>query len=99
MCNDNHWPHQAPHVMSCLTGMTGVQVIADITKRMGTGMAKYIEKDVETVKDYDEYCHFVAGLVGVGLSQVCDMQSHDMCQASLHACVTSWYESTTSAFK
>lgn len=33
-------------------------------------MAKYIERDVETVADYDEYCHFVAGLVGIGLSQV-----------------------------
>jgi len=47
-----------------------VQVIADITRRMGAGMAKYIQQDVETVADYDEYCHFVAGLVGVGLSQV-----------------------------
>ena len=33
-------------------------------------MAKYIQQDVESVADYDEYCHFVAGLVGVGLSQV-----------------------------
>ena len=47
-----------------------IQVIADITKRMGSGMAKYIKQDVETVADYDEYCHLVAGLVGVGLSQV-----------------------------
>ena len=47
-----------------------MQVIADITRRMGAGMAKYIQQDVETVADYDEYCHFVAGLVGVGLSQV-----------------------------
>ena len=54
----------------CRSVMTGVQVIADITRRMGTGMAKYIERDVETVQDYDEYCHFVAGLVGIGLSQV-----------------------------
>ena len=36
---------------------------------MGAGMAKYIQQDVETIADYDEYCHFVAGLVGVGLSQ------------------------------
>lgn len=47
-----------------------LQVIADITRRMGAGMAKYIQQDVETIADYDEYCHFVAGLVGVGLSQV-----------------------------
>lgn len=25
---------------------------------------------VETVKDYDLYCHYVAGLVGVGLSNL-----------------------------
>ena len=37
---------------------------------MGDGMAKYIQQDVATIADYDEYCHFVAGLVGVGLSQV-----------------------------
>lgn len=49
--------------------MSSVQVIADITRRMGAGMAKYIQQDVETIADYDEYCHFVAGLVGVGLSQ------------------------------
>lgn len=25
---------------------------------------------VETVSDYDEYCHYVAGLVGLGLSKL-----------------------------
>ena len=25
---------------------------------------------VETVDDYDEYCHYVAGLVGLGLSKL-----------------------------
>ncbi|DBA93310.1 hypothetical protein WJX79_008701 [Trebouxia sp. C0005] len=46
------------------------KVIADITRRMGAGMAKYIQQDVETIADYDEYCQFVAGLVGIGLSQL-----------------------------
>lgn len=46
-------------------------VIADITRRMGAGMAKFIAKnEVDTVAEYDEYCHFVAGLVGIGLSQM-----------------------------
>lgn len=64
-------PHALPGFMlHCTTAITSVQVIADITRRMGSGMAKYIERDVETVADYDEYCHFVAGLVGIGLSQV-----------------------------
>lgn len=45
-------------------------VIADITRRMGEGMAEFIEKDVKTIADYDKYCHYVAGLVGIGLSQL-----------------------------
>jgi farnesyl-diphosphate farnesyltransferase len=49
-------------------------VIRDITKRMGEGMALYVEKDLGqgTVKisDYDLYCHYVAGLVGEGLSRL-----------------------------
>jgi farnesyl-diphosphate farnesyltransferase len=49
-------------------------VIADITKRMGQGMASYVQKDLGqgtvTVKDYDLYCHYVAGLVGEGLSRL-----------------------------
>ncbi|CAH2076797.1 unnamed protein product [Thlaspi arvense] len=44
--------------------------IEDITKRMGAGMAKFICNEVETVDDYDEYCHYAAGLVGLGLSKL-----------------------------
>ncbi|KAL9238243.1 hypothetical protein vseg_012693 [Gypsophila vaccaria] len=46
------------------------EAIEDITKRMGAGMAKFICNEVETVADYDEYCHYVAGLVGLGLSKL-----------------------------
>ena len=45
-------------------------MIADITKRMGAGMAEYIPKEVLTVDEYDKYCYYVAGLVGVGLSKL-----------------------------
>ncbi|GIL43026.1 hypothetical protein Vafri_829 [Volvox africanus] len=54
------------------------KVIADITRRMGCGMAEFIEKEVITVTDYDMYCHYVAGLVGIGLSQLfaaCGLES------------------------
>jgi farnesyl-diphosphate farnesyltransferase len=38
---------------------------------MGAGMAEYIRMDeVATVEQYDVYCHYVAGLVGIGLSQM-----------------------------
>lgn len=50
------------------------EVIADITKRMGQGMASYVSKDLGqgtvTVEDYNLYCHYVAGLVGEGLSRL-----------------------------
>ncbi|GAB4853843.1 squalene synthetase-like protein [Ancistrocladus abbreviatus] len=50
---------------------TGYQeAIEEITKRMGAGMAKFICKEVETIDDYDEYCHYVAGLVGLGLTKL-----------------------------
>jgi farnesyl-diphosphate farnesyltransferase len=50
------------------------EVIADITKRMGQGMASFVQIDLGqgtiTVKDYNLYCHYVAGLVGEGLSRL-----------------------------
>lgn len=46
------------------------KAIEEVTRRMGAGMAKFICKEVETVDDYDEYCHYVAGLVGYGLSRL-----------------------------
>lgn len=51
-------------------------VIADITARMGAGMASYIEAStkspltVNTFSEWDVYCHFVAGIVGEGLSRL-----------------------------
>jgi farnesyl-diphosphate farnesyltransferase len=51
-------------------------IIKDITKKMGNGMADYArnakfnEYGVETIKDYELYCHYVAGLVGEGLTRL-----------------------------
>jgi farnesyl-diphosphate farnesyltransferase len=47
-----------------------LQEIKTITEQMGNGMADFIESEVLTVEDYDKYCHYVAGLVGIGLSKV-----------------------------
>jgi len=44
--------------------------IKDICKRMGYGMAEFAEKKVTTVEGYNLYCHYVAGLVGWGLSDL-----------------------------
>jgi len=50
------------------------RVISDITQRMATGMAEFVGKDLGQgtvdVKQYNRYCHFVAGLVGEGLSRL-----------------------------
>lgn len=46
------------------------KVISDITKEMGFGMAKYLEAQVVTLEDWNEYCHYVAGVVGEGLSRL-----------------------------
>jgi farnesyl-diphosphate farnesyltransferase len=45
-------------------------VIVDICKQMGAGMAEFSERPIRTTDDYDLYCHYVAGLVGVGLSDL-----------------------------
>ena len=33
-------------------------------------MAEFAERDVVTIQDYELYCHYVAGLVGIGLSHM-----------------------------
>ncbi|XP_063298099.1 squalene synthase-like isoform X2 [Pelobates fuscus] len=46
------------------------EVIADICHKMGVGMAEFLEKKVESLNEWDKYCHYVAGLVGIGLSRL-----------------------------
>ena len=49
-------------------------IIADITERMANGMAEFVSKDLgqgtTDIQQYNLYCHFVAGLVGEGLSRL-----------------------------
>ncbi|OIW28081.1 farnesyl-diphosphate farnesyl transferase [Coniochaeta ligniaria NRRL 30616] len=51
-------------------------IIADIATKMGNGMADYAldaelnEQGVQTIADYELYCHYVAGLVGDGLTRL-----------------------------
>ncbi|KAM0793423.1 hypothetical protein ACM66B_000872 [Microbotryomycetes sp. NB124-2] len=52
------------------------RVIEDVTRKMGAGMARYAKQhaanngyfSVDTCASFDLYCHYVAGLVGEGLS-------------------------------
>jgi len=45
-------------------------IVADITHKMGKGMAEFAMKEVVTHAEYELYCHYVAGLVGIGLSRM-----------------------------
>jgi farnesyl-diphosphate farnesyltransferase len=49
-------------------------IISDVTARMAAGMAEFVGKDLGQgtidVSEYNRYCHFVAGLVGEGLSRI-----------------------------
>ncbi|KAI0466172.1 isoprenoid synthase domain-containing protein [Xylaria cf. heliscus] len=50
-------------------------IIEDITIKMGNGMADYainaeFQSGVVTIAEYEEYCHYVAGLVGEGLTRL-----------------------------
>ncbi|KDO28185.1 hypothetical protein SPRG_06233 [Saprolegnia parasitica CBS 223.65] len=67
---------QAGHMNRALASLpkSHQDVIIDITRKMGAGMAEFVEVDMGqgTVKtaDYDKYCYYVAGLVGEGLSRL-----------------------------
>jgi farnesyl-diphosphate farnesyltransferase len=75
-CGEGHYAELMERMPLLVDVFLGLEekyqaVIADITRRMGEGMAEFIEKEeVETVAEYDLYCHYVAGLVGVGLSEL-----------------------------
>ncbi|KAN0016093.1 hypothetical protein ACTFIV_009935 [Dictyostelium citrinum] len=45
-------------------------IIHDITRRMANGMSEFLQKSVVTLPEWDLYCHYVAGLVGIGLSKI-----------------------------
>ena len=46
------------------------KIITEICKKMGAGMADFVESKITTIEDYNLYCHYVAGLVGIGLSEL-----------------------------
>ncbi|KAJ0269670.1 hypothetical protein Brms1b_002732 [Colletotrichum noveboracense] len=52
------------------------EIIKDITIKMGNGMADYAldtelnANGTNTIKEYELYCHYVAGLVGDGLTRL-----------------------------
>lgn len=53
-----------------------LDIIRDIAQKMGSGMADYVSNEemikdgVQTIEEYELYCHYVAGLVGEGLTRL-----------------------------
>ena len=47
-----------------------LDVIMDICERMANGMCHFLVNEVVSKADYDLYCHYVAGLVGHGLTRL-----------------------------
>lgn len=46
------------------------EAIAEITRKMAFGMTEFMGRPVNTLEDWNLYCHYVAGLVGIGLSKI-----------------------------
>lgn len=47
------------------------KIIRDVVDEMVIGMIKYLNASIDTMAEYNEYCYYVAGLVGVGLTKLC----------------------------
>ncbi|XP_037047843.1 squalene synthase 8-like [Bradysia coprophila] len=63
------------------------KIIRDIVNEMAGGMIKYSAQSIDTLKDYNEYCYYVAGLVGIGLTNLFhlngEFRMEEMCRARL----------------
>ncbi|XP_075779350.1 squalene synthase [Pelodiscus sinensis] len=53
-------------------------VIVDVCQKMGAGMAEFLQKKVDSLQDWDKYCHYVVGLASIGLSHLfCVLELED----------------------
>ncbi|ESN96008.1 hypothetical protein HELRODRAFT_68312, partial [Helobdella robusta] len=46
------------------------EIISKICMKMGKGMIKFSNSSPQSLKELDEYCHYVAGLVGIGCTSL-----------------------------
>ncbi|XP_066444773.1 squalene synthase-like [Eleutherodactylus coqui] len=46
------------------------EVTADICHKVGAGMAEFLGKPVESLLDWDQYCHYATALAMIGLSRL-----------------------------
>ncbi|XP_066482506.1 squalene synthase-like [Tiliqua scincoides] len=45
-------------------------VIANTCHKSGQGLAEFLQKKMDSVKDWEKYCHYASGLVGIGFFQL-----------------------------
>tara|TARA_B100000519_G_scaffold167922_1_gene152438 strand:+ start:433 stop:1974 length:1542 start_codon:yes stop_codon:yes gene_type:complete len=46
------------------------KLINTIIKKMSKGMVKYLDSNINTIEEYNDYCYYVAGLVGEILTKI-----------------------------
>ena len=60
-------------------------VIKNSTHEMAKGMVEFLDKSsMDTIEEYDSYCHYVAGLVGIGLSQIFTLSGSEFNDLTKH---------------
>ena len=60
-------------------------IIKNITQEMAKGMVEFLDKtSMDTTEEYDSYCHYVAGLVGIGLSQIFTLSGSEFNDLTRH---------------
>ena len=55
--------------VNSILSITSQKLIKKIIKKMAKGMIKYLDTKLETMEQYNDYCYYVAGLVGEILTQ------------------------------
>ncbi len=46
------------------------EIIREICEEMGQGMSELLDSPIKSIQDWDKYCYFAAGIVGIGLSRM-----------------------------
>lgn len=69
---DNKLVQEFDNVLNLYSNLPNLyrSIIEEITRNMSEGMIKYLNHNIVSINDYNEYCFYVAGLVGIGLSKL-----------------------------
>ena len=53
------------------------KIIKKTVQKMGKGMSKYLHYTIDTTAQYNEYCYYVAGLVGESLTKLFSINNYE----------------------